>query len=285
MGLVDLGGVRLWTGRAGKGSPLLVITGTGADLRKPPTPLDFPLAGRFALLAYDQRGLGRSDKPAGPYSMADYAADAADLIEAVGWPRTHVMGISFGGMVAQELAIRRPELVHRLALCCSSPGGAGGSSYPLHELHDLQPLDRARRMVEIADTRRDGAWAAAHPEAFAQLVAAAAADPFGHEPGATAGRRWQLGARADHDAWERLGGIAAETLVCAGRYDGQAPPANQERLHARLLQAVLRFYEGGHGFLLQDPAAFEDIASFLDGGCGALAAPAGPRAPSAGGSA
>ncbi len=76
--------------------------------------------------------------------MADYAADALALLDAVGWDTCRVVGVSFGGMVAQELAVTAPERVERLALCCTSPGGVGGASYPLQELAAL-PVDGTRR--------------------------------------------------------------------------------------------------------------------------------------------
>ena len=66
--------------------------------------------------------------------MADFAGDAAALLDHVGWEKANVFGISFGGMVAQELAVTWPERIDRLVLCCTSPGGEGGSSYPLDEL-------------------------------------------------------------------------------------------------------------------------------------------------------
>ena len=75
--------------------------------------------------------------------MADYAADALALLDHVGWDRARVVGVSFGGMVAQELAVTAPERVERLALLCTSPGGAGGASYPLHELAALPEAERA----------------------------------------------------------------------------------------------------------------------------------------------
>ena len=72
-----------------------------------------PLAKAFDLLAYDQRGLGRTDKPDAPYSMAQYADDAADLMHHLEWDDAVVIGVSFGGMVAQELALRHPASTHR----------------------------------------------------------------------------------------------------------------------------------------------------------------------------
>ena len=85
-------------------------------MRRKPSVLESPLARRFTLLAYDQRGLGQSSKPDRAYRMADYAGDAAQMMEAVGWSSARVLGISFGGMVAQEFALRYPQKVERLAL-------------------------------------------------------------------------------------------------------------------------------------------------------------------------
>jgi len=130
MAMAQLGAIDLYYERTGQGTPLLFISGTGGDLRVKPNVFDGPLSRAFDLLAYDQRGLGRSDKPNVVYSMADYADDAAALLDYVGWGTAKVIGVSFGGMVAQELVLRHPAKVERLVLACTSPGGAGGSSYP-----------------------------------------------------------------------------------------------------------------------------------------------------------
>jgi len=79
------------------------------------------------------------------------------------------------------------------------------------------------------------------------------------------GQHRQLEARADHDTWDRLGHIACPTMIAAGRYDAIATPATQEKMAARIPGARLRFYEGGHLFLLQDRQAFPDIIAFLKG--------------------
>lgn len=258
-----LNGLNFHFERAGSGPPLLFISGTGGDLRVQPNVFASPLAKAFDLLAYDQRGLGRTDKPDVPYSMAQYADDAAGLLDHVGWAQAAVIGVSFGGMVAQELVLRHPGRVKRLVLACTSPGGVGGASYPFHEIEHLKGEERARFLMPVSDTRRDAAWAAANPEDYERFVALAAADPFAGEPGRAEGAHRQLEARAKHDTWDRLGQIACPVLITAGRYDGIALPATQEKMVARIPGADLRWYEGGHLFMLQDRAAYREIIAFL----------------------
>jgi 3-oxoadipate enol-lactonase len=265
MPTAQLGGVELYYERAGAGPPLLFISGTGGDLRAKPNVFDGPFARTFDLLGYDQRGLGRSSKPDVDYSMADYADDAATLLDAVGWASAKVVGVSFGGMVAQELAIRHPGKVERLVLACTSPGGEGGASYPFHDIQHLKGEARAKLLIPISDTRRDAAWTAANPDTHAQLIALGSADPFADEPDHAMGARRQLGARAGHDTWDRLGQIVCPTLIAAGRFDGVALPAAQERMAGRIPGAQLRFFDGGHLFMLQDRAALPAMTEFLLG--------------------
>src|SRR5919108_2686374 len=183
--------IRLHYEIRGTGPRLLFISGTGGDLRRSPNAFDSPLPQQFEVLAYDQRGLGQSDRPDIPYTMADYAADADALLQALGWERCMVMGVSFGGMVAQEFSIRYPQRVKRLVLACTSSGGAGGASYPLHELTGLSLQEWGRRVVALSDTRRDAAWQAAHPEEFQALLdeTLAGLKVGADEPGRVAGAR------------------------------------------------------------------------------------------------
>jgi 3-oxoadipate enol-lactonase len=254
---------------AGEGPPLLFIGGTGGDLRTKPNVFDGPLVRHFTVCAYDQRGLGRTSKPDRPSTMAEYGADAAGLLDHLGWSSVAVVGVSFGGMVAQELAIARPDLVDRLVLCCTSSGGAGSASYPLHELADLPADERRRIQLGISDTRFGADWQALEPEkAAAQLARMAAGDEAAAnhaaaDPEAAAGARRQLEARAGHDTWDRLDRITAPTLVAAGRYDGIAPVANSEALVSRIPEAHLEVFEGGHLFLLQDRRAWSVLLEFL----------------------
>lgn len=258
-----LNGLDFYYERAGAGERLLFISGTGGDLRNKPNQFDGPLAKAFDMLSYDQRGLGRSDKPDQPYSMADYADDAAALMAHLGWDDALVVGVSFGGMVAQELVLRHPSRVRRLVLACTSPGGAGGTSFAFHEIEHLTGVARAKHMIPISDTRRDDAWAAANPGLYEQIVEMTAADPFGDEPGRKQGAHRQLEARAHHDTWDRLPQITCPVLVAAGRHDGIALPETQERLAARIPGAQLRFFDGGHLFMIQDRAAVPAMVEFL----------------------
>jgi 3-oxoadipate enol-lactonase len=249
--------------RAGIGAPLLAISGSSGDLRRKPNLLESPLAKAFDVLAYDQRGLGRTSKPDLAYSMTDYADDAAALLDAVVWKRANVIGVSFGGMVALELALRHPDRVAKLAVCCTSPGGAGGASYPHHTAQELPADERARLMVSISDIRCDAVWAADNPSRMEELLRTWKDDPFADEPGHRTGIRRMLQARQGHDTWDRLGRIDCPVLVCGGRYDGIALPASQERMAGRIRGARLRMFEGGHFFLWQDDSAFAEIVRFL----------------------
>lgn len=236
------------------------MNGTGGDLRQKPNVTDGPLAADFDLLAFDQRGLGQTDRPERAYTMADYAADALALMDHVGWERCRVYGVSFGGMVAQEIAVTAPERVERLVLACTSSGGAGGSSYPLHELIDLPAEQAAEQQASLLDTR------GANAGELMQQIAKAMAErrTVGEdEPGRDAGFRRQLEARRGHDTWDRLERLTMPVLIAAGRYDGIAAPANQEAMHAAIASSRLEWFEGGHVFMMQDPRANAVIRDFL----------------------
>jgi len=127
----------------------------------------------------------------------------------------------------------------------------------------MSAIERARHMIPISDTRRDAAWAKANPEQYEQFVAFAAADPFADEPGRAMGYHRQLEARARHDTYDRLDRIACPVMIAAGRFDGIALPAAQEKMAARIPGAVLEFYDGGHMFMLQDRAAVPAMVEFL----------------------
>jgi 3-oxoadipate enol-lactonase len=259
-------GVELYYELAGDGARLLFVSGTGADLRRQPRLTDNPSFATFELLQFDQRGLGRSGVPDGPYTMADYANDAAALLDAVGWEDSLVLGVSFGGMVAQELAIRHPARVRKLVLACTSAGGAGGASYPLHELVGLPPDQGLVQRLQLIDTRWDAAWQEANPDTVRMFREGFR---LGESAvGTTKGPLLQLEARSHHDTADRVGAIRCPTFVCGGRYDGIAPPANSEFLAQAIPDARLEMFDGGHAFFMQDPAAFPAMLEFLRGDSG-----------------
>jgi pimeloyl-ACP methyl ester carboxylesterase len=264
MPTVAVNGIDIYFERFGSGRPLLFLNGSGATLATSSL-LIAPIGERFDVVAHDQRGLGRTSIPPGPYSMADYAADAAGVLDEVGWDRCRVVGISFGGMVAQELAVTFPQRIERLALLCTSPGGVGGASYPLHELASLDPTERGRRGATLLDTRFTAEWLAEHDSdrALAEMMASRAETPKSDE--VLRGEREQLEARRHHDVCDRLGRIDCPTLVACGRYDGIAPPANSEAIVSRVPGAELKVFEGGHAFMAQDRAAFPAVLDWLDG--------------------
>lgn len=260
MSSTALPGVRLEYELGGTvGAPrLLLISGSGSDLRRQPRMHeDRTLADRFEILAYDHRGLGRSvpDDPGREPTMADFAADAVGLLDHVGWDRCRVLGVSFGGMVAQELAVTAPERIQRLCLACTSPGGAGGSSSPLHTLADLPPDERLAQQVAWLDSRTvdDAELRSVWTEMMGALA--------GLEP--TEGMRLQLQARSHHDVWDRLPQLDLPVLIAAGRFDGIALPANQEALLAQIQGADVHWFDGGHAFFVQDPTAMATIADWL----------------------
>jgi 3-oxoadipate enol-lactonase len=258
-----IGELNFYFERAGSGPPLLFISGSGADLRMKPNQMDGPLPRAFDILSYDQRGLGQTSKPDMPYTMQDYADDAARVMDFAGWRSAKVLGVSFGGMVAQEFVLRHPRKVERLVLACTSPGGAGGASFPFHEIEHMDREERARYMMAINDTRRDAAWQKANPELYEQFVAMAAADPYAMESGRAMGYHRQLVARANLDTYDRLPQVDCPVLIAAGRFDGIALPTTQEKMAARIKGSRLQFFDGGHMFMIQDRSAIPAMVDFL----------------------
>ncbi len=262
MPLANINGIDINYRRAGTGHRLLYLNGSGTTLAST-TIVMAPFEDHFDLAAHDQRGLGLTTKPPGPYAMADYAADALALLDHLGWDSCRVVGVSFGGMVAQELAVTAPSRVERMALMCTSPGGAGGSSYPLHDLATMTTAERERIAPLILDTRFTPEWLATHDgdRYIADIMASRSAVEKSAE--VARGEAEQLEARRHHDVWDRLHFVDCPTLVTAGRYDGIAPLPNSEGIVERIRGAQLRVYEGGHAFFGQDQTAFPDVVEFL----------------------
>lgn len=251
--------LELWfeiVGNEALGPPRLFANGSGSsidDVR----PLLSRFAGDRALAVVDHRGLGRSGVPNATPHMSDFADDLLALTDHLGWATFDLIGVSFGGMVAQEVAIRSPERIRRLVLMCTSAGGDGGSSYPLHELMDLDDEERRRIMPRLQDARFDEQWLRSHDGLVERLATAPTTRTN------TVGYRMQMEARRHHDVWDRLGEVSAPTLVASGVHDRIAPPENGRRIAERIPDARYRDYDGGHMFFLQDRSFFVDMEAFL----------------------
>ena len=241
--------------------PLLYIGGTGGDLRNKPNQLDSPITKFFEVISYDQRGLGQTSKPPGQYSMQQYADDAANLLDELELENIPVVGVSFGGMVAQELIKRHPRKVSKLVLACTSAGGHGGSSYPLHELELLEEEERLERFIMINDLRISESWILENEEQFNSLkINSRNRNPYKPDP---ENLLKQLLARKDHNTFEDLRHIDIPVFLMGGKYDGIAPVSNMEAMHEEIKDSKLKFYEGGHLFMIQDKSAFQELIEWL----------------------
>ncbi len=244
----------------GEGPPLLLISGTGNDLRYSSPDL-VPLNRSHSVCHFDQRGLGQTQGPERAYSMADYADDAAGLLDHLGWDTARVLGISFGGMVAQHLAARHPDRIERMVLACTSSGGTGRPSADLLALHDLPTKISGPLHLKLLDNRFDP-QSGELPPGLRGFIRHRAKQPE-LTGAAAAGARRQLEARAGHDIFDELPEVTAPTLVIGGRYDGIAPPENLQAIVDQLPNARLELREGGHLFMIQDPDSWDTMLSFL----------------------
>ena len=148
MPFIEVNDLTIYYELHGRGPNVLHISGSGGDLRQT-APQLHGLNRDFLGLHYDQRCLGQTTLGDHEPTMFDYADDAAALCAALGWGRARVVGTSFGGMVAQHLAIRHPDLVERLVLNCTSPGGSL-ISYPLDELGPTCPTAERTELIPFA---------------------------------------------------------------------------------------------------------------------------------------
>jgi pimeloyl-ACP methyl ester carboxylesterase len=239
--------IRIASEERGAGFPVLLVMGLGYG-RWAWEPLVDPLAERYRVIWYDNRGIGGSDVPEGPYTVEQLAGDALQVLDERGIERAHVVGTSLGGMVAQELALSHPERVEKLVLLCTTGGASNGYPFPeqtvrlLAEAPSLAPDVALRRFVENAVSARG--------ELVETLVARRTAAP--PDP---AGWQAQAAASAGFDAWDRVGRIDRETLVLAGDEDNVIDWRNSELLAEQIPGARLHVLPGtGHLFFWERPA-------------------------------
>ncbi|MGH7916211.1 MAG: alpha/beta fold hydrolase [Candidatus Binataceae bacterium] len=246
----------------GAGAPLVMIHGAQGDQS-----MFDGMAGLFAnhfrVLTFDQRGSGLSDKPDMNYSIGLLADDTAALMDHVGFSAGHVIGVSMGGTIAQELALRHPPKVRSLVLGCTTPGGSkairiGGNAFTA--AYSTQPMpaeERGRALVEAAFTK---GYIEQHPEIIPAMIEARRRRPL--DPDAL-DRRMKAVLR--HDAYDRLPQISCPALVITGREDVLIAWENSRILAERIPGAQLVVIEAaGHCFWLEQPElAHKAILRFL----------------------
>ena len=190
-----------------------------------------------------------------------YADDAAHLLDELKIDTIPVMGVSFGGMVAQEFIKRHPSRVSKLVLACTSSGGDGGSSYPLHELEELNEEEKLDLSIKINDLRINDAWIKQNTDSWIIIIEEARKKRlYSTDPKYLLK---QLMARKDHNTFQSLKNIDIPVFLMGGKYDGIAPVSNMEAIHKNITDSRLEFYEGGHLFLIQDKKAYRDLIDWL----------------------
>ena len=246
--------------RRGNGDPLLLIHGLGYA-RWGWEPVVDGLEQHQTVVLFDNRGIGESDAPPGPYTVTGLAADAVDVLDAAGLERAHVLGTSLGGMVALQLALDYPQRVDKLVLACTTAGGPASAPMPeptvrlMAEAPGLPPEVALRRFVE---------------NAFGSKPDVAVVDRIMEHRLATAQPQaaWvaQAAAGAGFDVWDRVGEIGAPTLVLTGDADNVVDPRNSKLLAERIPNARIEvFSDAGHLFFWEQPQRFVDVVTeFLE---------------------
>ena len=266
MATVRVGDIDVYYEEHGSGPPLLLIMGLATDS----TAWAFQLpefARHYRAIAFDNRGVGRTSKPAGPYSIHQMADDAAGVMDALGVARAHVLGVSMGGMIAQELALRHPERVSALVLACTFPepdatvedrrsfmvGQLGGQVSADGELQiDVASLNPLLFVQQMLPAVFNPSFIASDLPKLMQVFAGALQYGFSME--AILG---QVAAVMGHRATDRLHRIAVPTLVLTGDADQLVAPSNSDILAREIPGAKLVKVPGGsHGFNFETPEVF-----------------------------
>ena len=249
------GAVRLAYEVRGSGPPLLLVQGLGYA-RWGWEPVVDLLAEHFRVAFYDNRGIGASDVPPGPYTTAQLATDAVAVLDAAGMERADVVGASLGGMVAQELALAFGDRVNRLVLACTTPGGA--SSFPMPQ-QTVELMQTAPTLAPEVALRRfvENALSPGVPEELVERIYALRLA----NPPDPAGWQAQAAAGAAFDVFDRLSEVRAPTLVVTGTEDVVVDRRNSDLLADGIPGARLERLPGGHLFLWEDPDAFVAVVT------------------------
>jgi 3-oxoadipate enol-lactonase len=274
MSIAQIGDVELYYEEHGSGEPLLLIMGLAADSQAWAFQLP-AFSERYRTIVFDNRGVGRSSKPVGPYSIHQMADEAAALLDTLRIASANVVGVSMGGMIAQELVLRHPEKVRRLVLACTYPepsadieahrefsvtqlGGRISTNGQVEiDLTTLNPLAFLQQMLPTVFNQE---FIDRELPKLMQVFAGALQYGFSME--AILG---QVAAVMSHKATDRLRQITVPTLVITGDADRLIPPANSDILAREIPNARLVKLPGGsHGFNFETPDAFNrEVLAFL----------------------
>lgn len=256
------GDISLYYESTGAGAPVLLVMGLGMNAtawwRTVPILSDAGLQ----VLAFDNRGVGRSDRPPGPYSTAMMVDDAIAVLDAAGVQQASVYGISLGGTIAQEIALRYPQRVERLVLGATTPGGPRATP----AAPDTQAFFRRRAEMPA----EEAVWASVpynysartrtqHGYRIAEDIIQRLRFPIEPEPYTA-----QLNAALAHDVGDRIAEISAPTLVIHGLEDVMVPAPNGRLLAEAIPGARLIEFPGtAHLYFTDEPVVDREIAAFL----------------------
>lgn len=258
-GKVKANGIEIYYEMVGKGPHLILIEGLGVAtyLWEKQVP-DF--ARHFTTVVYDNRGVGQSDKPPGPYSISMMADDLAGLMDELQIPRAHILGVSMGGFIAQDFALRYPEKVDRLVLVATSAGGA--EHVPMSQDVLARVLDNQGEPRELIRKKLSLAYSDSfmQTEAVEHLIDLRLQNP--QPPPAFFA---QVAAGTSFDLSGEVQKITTLCLVMAATEDKLVPVANAHNLMKKLPNAELKIYEGlGHQFCVEIAEQFNrDVIAFL----------------------
>ncbi len=248
---IDAGGTQLHYERAGSGEPLLLIQGMSATHRTWGQAFLEPLEQSFDCIVFDNRGMGLSGPAEMPFTTADLAGDTVGLLDALEIARAHIVGISMGGMIAQELGLAHPERMRSLTLGATYCGGPEGTLMDPEDLRMLgaamasgvrERVFRAMWEINLSPTFRE------EEARFAEFCAMATELPAPH-----AVILEQMRACGAHDTSARLAGLEVPTQVIHGTVDRLLGVNNGIQI-ARLLSVEPQLLEDvGHMFWWEQP--------------------------------
>jgi len=255
MPIVETNGIELYYELNGSGKPLVLISGLGYSLWQWHRMVPY-LAERFQVITFDNRGVGKSDKPDGPYSAQMLADDTVGLLKVLDIDKAVVMGHSMGGFIAQAIALAHPQGVEKLVLCSTNFGGP--HHIPVTEeamkvLSDVSsdPLTRFKNGIIVSTAP---GWADNNPEIIQRWVKWRIANPIDPAP-YQAQFAIGLGLLPEAAAFEqKLSQVDVPTLILFGKDDKVVPPENAALLAGRIPESTtIIFPNAGHFFPIEIP--------------------------------